>query len=1061
MAVTNDTTEPSTCQHLDGYLLYRATIHPNLFAISFCDPAIGNTFFRYGHGADYVLEWQLISPILNLDNRARLGFDCSKDEQILAFIAAKRSISVGELYTYVNQQIVQPEPPQAATGTCIDLAAIAGSDDIAYLSAKAGAPWIRQCQISDDEELSEHQIYQLRDHLDGQVSAMLAMLPSLLPGIEARRALAARYGLSADALLDKRDSQLAEAIIIDHICKSQNTTACKIKARRDRLNHDSIPYCAIIDHDRIAAMHPGPAVSALLESFNDRAISKTAGKYRHDPSVPRSIEIAGKTYRLGLGGIHSKDDPGIIEPDPGHHILDIDASSFYPNLIIGLSAAPAHIGQDAISIYAQMLKDRLKAKAAGDTATDRALKLAINSLYGNLNYHSSLLYDPASAYKVTINGQLYLLLLIERLEAAGIEVISANTDGVTVHCRDKTEAKQIAAAWRDDICRDRPDMSMSLDAIEYRAIIRRSTNDYAAIGKSGEVLKGKGIFAQHSSRHPIVGKAIIDHIVDGIPFADSIKASNNALDFAIISRSASGHLIDDGSAIDDYQSTARWYLKQESGLSIYRNDNGRPGKLKHGDGIGLLGDISAFDRHDLDDERYVQICQEILSAIVPAANDDMADDEPADRKPSTNNRKAQANAAPEGPLSAIHEKILGYCNLLKIEYQYSSSAEMEIDLNGTGHFTYKVNHQSGQWFSTGSDGQPADKGGNILRHLDDLFPGIGDQIESANDCQVIDDEYIADCEQLEESADEPIDDEPTQPDDARITTARRFYIWFAKEYPYANPDWQKLVIDYLSSRNLKPWNEFEDIVRLAPPSADDTAAGAITTMVLPMLATDGEHIGDIVGVNRTFITADARKLERRFLGHVGITPLNVSSDNRLIFIGEGLETTLSALAIPGSSGFVCHNAGNLEKTARNFIQAYEQIIGNPLPDDAIIVVLVDNDASKAGQIASWTAVQELRALGLKAQFAMPDRRLVPDAPAKGVDWNNVLVAHGQSMTADLIQIAAATGDKTARREIPDNRAERVRDATEAHEASTGSDLEAIRSRLDGSITALSLDYIGD
>lgn len=33
-------------------------------------------------------------------------------------------------------------------------------------------------------------------------------------------------------------------------------------------------------------------------------------------------------------------------------------------------------------------------------------------------------------YQVTINGQLFLLMLIEKLELAGIHVISANTDGI-------------------------------------------------------------------------------------------------------------------------------------------------------------------------------------------------------------------------------------------------------------------------------------------------------------------------------------------------------------------------------------------------------------------------------------------------------------------------------------------------------------------------------------------------------------------------------------------------------------------------------------------------------
>ncbi len=40
------------------------------------------------------------------------------------------------------------------------------------------------------------------------------------------------------------------------------------------------------------------------------------------------------------------------------------------------------------------------------------------------------LCDKKQCIKVTINGQLFLLMLIEKLELAGIHIISANTDGI-------------------------------------------------------------------------------------------------------------------------------------------------------------------------------------------------------------------------------------------------------------------------------------------------------------------------------------------------------------------------------------------------------------------------------------------------------------------------------------------------------------------------------------------------------------------------------------------------------------------------------------------------------
>jgi DNA polymerase elongation subunit (family B) len=77
------------------------------------------------------------------------------------------------------------------------------------------------------------------------------------------------------------------------------------------------------------------------------------------------------------------------------------------------------------------MTERLEAKKAGDKGKAEALKIIINSFYGNFNYPYFYAYDPKSAYTVTINGQLYLLMLVEQLEFNGYAVISANTDGVT------------------------------------------------------------------------------------------------------------------------------------------------------------------------------------------------------------------------------------------------------------------------------------------------------------------------------------------------------------------------------------------------------------------------------------------------------------------------------------------------------------------------------------------------------------------------------------------------------------------------------------------------------
>src|SRR6478609_3841680 len=59
-------------------------------------------------------------------------------------------------------------------------------------------------------------------------------------------------------------------------------------------------------------------------------------------------------------------------------------------------------------------------------------KIEINGSFGKFGSKWSALYSPDLLIQVTITGQLCLLMLIEQLEAAGVQVCSANTDGIVM-----------------------------------------------------------------------------------------------------------------------------------------------------------------------------------------------------------------------------------------------------------------------------------------------------------------------------------------------------------------------------------------------------------------------------------------------------------------------------------------------------------------------------------------------------------------------------------------------------------------------------------------------------
>ena len=80
-----------------------------------------------------------------------------------------------------------------------------------------------------------------------------------------------------------------------------------------------------------------------------------------------------------------------------------------------------------------MYQQRMEAKIEGDKQMVGAIKLALNgALFGKSNDVHSPMYDTKFMLDITINGQLLLCMLAERIADANIKIIQINTDGILV-----------------------------------------------------------------------------------------------------------------------------------------------------------------------------------------------------------------------------------------------------------------------------------------------------------------------------------------------------------------------------------------------------------------------------------------------------------------------------------------------------------------------------------------------------------------------------------------------------------------------------------------------------
>jgi hypothetical protein len=249
------------------------------------------------------------------------------------------------------------------------------------------------------------------------------------------------------------------------------------------------------------------------------------------------LHFYNNVYSFMKGGLHTENSPKIFEADDEHEIVDWDVSSYYPAIIINNGRYPQHLGKEFLRGYQAMFEKRLELKplAKKDKKIKGivgALKLAVNSVYGKSSDMQNWIYDRQLTMFTTITGELSLMMLIEAYELAGIHVISANTDGVTIMIKkcyiDKMH--EINAWWAELT-------KYELERTDYQKIVFSTVNDYLAIKTDGEVKK-KGDFLTDFELHKnksgrVIPLALEQYFLHNIPVDTTIRTHSNIFDFCL------------------------------------------------------------------------------------------------------------------------------------------------------------------------------------------------------------------------------------------------------------------------------------------------------------------------------------------------------------------------------------------------------------------------------------------------------------------------------------------------------------------------------------------------
>jgi hypothetical protein len=338
-----------------------------------------------------------------------------------------------------------------------------------------------------------------------------------------------------------------------------------------------------------------PEFTRILTWLKGQVITETKGVFEDV-----TCNIKGFTFVFGLGGIHGSVESSIVESDDKFVIVDLDVSSYYPNLAIVNKFYPAHLGEQFCDIYQHLYEQR---KTYGKkTAENAMLKLALNGVYGDSNNPFSVFYDPLFTMSITLNGQLLLCLLAEGLmHIDGLKLIQVNTDGLTVQVpRDnKWMVDMVRAAWESRT-------KLQLEEAIYSRMFIRDVNSYIAQYVNGSV-KRKGAYEYDMEWHQNAGGLVIAKVaekvlIDNTPIRETVENWPDIMDFMLRTKvPRSSHLAWGETKV---QNTSRYYIAKD-GKPLMK---WMPPLAKKPDVWRQIGVESGWN---------VQICNDIADATMP------------------------------------------------------------------------------------------------------------------------------------------------------------------------------------------------------------------------------------------------------------------------------------------------------------------------------------------------------------------------------------------------------------------------------------------------------------
>ena len=356
------------------------------------------------------------------------------------------------------------------------------------------------------------------------VESTTELLNRLKDQVELRLFIEKEHGIDC---LSMDSVKMAETFLLEKYSEKSGIPKNVIKEMRSPM--DYIPLKDVI---LPFIRYKNPKLQSVLEDMKKQVVYSKERK-----GYEKKFVLSNVVYSIGVGGIHTIHTPKIFLPNDDEYIGHSDVASMYPSLLIEYEWGPRHLGKLFCDLFAGLKDERLEAKHTGQTVKNMFLKIVLNSPTGKMQQEVSWMYDPFNVFKIRINGQLILLMLVDRLLSVGCEIIQCNTDGVVYR------AKKAACAEIDNLIYEVESLTrLTFETDEYEAFYQYAINDYFGVMKgysethNPKLIEEKGMFITKNKLGKglapvVIPKAVINYFLTKQPVSEFIEKDRDIRDF--------------------------------------------------------------------------------------------------------------------------------------------------------------------------------------------------------------------------------------------------------------------------------------------------------------------------------------------------------------------------------------------------------------------------------------------------------------------------------------------------------------------------------------------------